>query len=142
MEDPMSETGVVMASGQSKEVLAPKPVERMKFEGWLVFVAVSVTLACAYESLAENLAPGASLMAMLHSFGIMKSYPIVYEPGKGIWRLMGWTGSGMMLAMSHYIEKRMGTLLFGSMRSWLNFHMLMGVVGPILITFIRHSSSA
>ena len=133
----MSETGVVAAGGQQEEVLAVKPVERMKFEGWLVYTAIVVILACAYESLAQNFAPGASLLAMLHSFGIMKSYPIVYEPGKGIWRLMGWTGSGMMLVMMLYtLRKRMGyTASIGSMRVWLNFHMLMGIVGPILITF-------
>jgi hypothetical protein len=133
----MSETGVVIASGQREEVLAAKPVERMKFEGWLVYTAIIVTLACAYESLSENLAPELSFMAILHSFGIMKSYAIIYEPGKGIWRLMGWTGSGMMLAMMVYtVRKRMGyTSSLGSMRSWLNFHMLMGIVGPILITF-------
>ena len=133
----MSETGLIAARGQQEEVLAVKPVERMKFEGWLVYAAIVVILACAYESLAQNFAPGASLLAMLHSFGLMKSYPIVYEPGKGIWRLMGWTGSGMMLVMMLYtLRKRMGyTASLGSMRVWLNFHMLMGIVGPILITF-------
>lgn len=133
----MSETGVVAAGGQQEDVLAIKPVERMKFEGWLVYTAVIVTLVCAYESLAQNFAPGASLLAMLHSFGIMNSYPVIYEPGKGIWRLMGWTGSGMMLAMMAYtLRKRMGySSSFGSMRVWLNFHMLMGIIGPVLITF-------
>jgi hypothetical protein len=133
----MSETGVVAARGQQEEVLAVKPVERMRFEGWLIYTAIIVTIVCAYESLAQKFAPGASLLAMLHSFGIMKSYPITYEPGKGIWRLMGWTGSGMMLVMMVYtLRKRMGySSSFGSMRVWLNFHMLMGIIGPILITF-------
>jgi hypothetical protein len=133
----MSETGLVAAGGQQEEALAQRPVERMRFEGWLIYTAVAVSLVCAYESLAHRFVPAASFLNMLHSAGIMKSYPVVYEPGKGIWRLMGWIGSGMMLSMMVYtLRKRMGhSSRLGSMRMWLNFHMLMGVIGPILITF-------
>lgn len=132
----MSESGAVAARAQ-EEVLVVKPYEGMKFEGWLVFTAVLVTLVCAYESLAQNLVPQASIMATLHSFGLMKSYPVIYEPGKGIWRLMGWVGSGMMVLMMAYtIRKKFAFMSsLGSMRMWLNFHMFLGVVGPILITF-------
>ena len=134
----MSEAGVV-AAGRREEVLAIKPFEqpRVQFEGWLVFTAIVVTLLCAYESLAQSLVPAASIVSMLHAYGIMEAYPVVYEPGKGIWRLMGWTGSGMMVLMMAYtIRKRLGhKSSLGSMRVWLNFHMLMGIVGPILITF-------
>jgi len=132
----MSETGLI-AAGSEEALAAARPVEKMRFEGWLVYTALSVILACAYESLAQSFVPEASFLGMLHSLGVMKSYPVVYEPGKGIWRLMGWVGSGMMLVMMLYtIRKRMGhNSVLGSMRLWLNFHMLMGIIGPVLITF-------
>ncbi len=133
----MSETGLIAAGSREEALAAARPVEKMKFEGWLIYTALAVTLLCAYESLAQNFVPGASFLGMLHSIGVMKSYPVAYEPGKGIWRLMGWVGSGMMLAMMVYtIRKRMGhKSSLGSMRVWLNFHMLLGIIGPILITF-------
>lgn len=133
----MAEIGAV-AAGRQEELQAVKPLEqRVQFEGWLVFVAIAVSLACAYESLAQSMVPAASVVALLHSYGLMESYPVIYEPGKGIWRLMGWTGSAMMVLMMVYtIRKRLGhKSSLGSMRIWLNFHMLMGIVGPILITF-------
>lgn len=131
----MPDTGVAVARGQ-EDVLAQKQYEGMRFEGWLVFTALFVTLLCAYESVAQALVPGASMLSMLHAFGIMKSYPVIYEPGKGIWRLMGWVGSGMMVLMMAYsLRKKFAFASLGSMRVWLNFHMFLGIVGPILITF-------
>ncbi len=106
------------------------------FEWFLVVTFILLGAAGAYESVTECYFPALSLVRAAHVNGYLKAYPVVYEPSKGIWHLVGWTGSAMMVVMMLYtVRKRfsfMGAL--GSMRRWLNVHMFFGIMGPLLVT--------
>ncbi len=106
------------------------------FEGFLIISVLAVALAGAYESFSEVYAPGRSLLSLAHRYGYLKSYPIIYEPNKGIWHPLGWLGSGMMVVMMLYSVRKRLTLLssLGSMRKWLSAHMFLGIMGPLLVT--------
>lgn len=106
------------------------------FEGFLVISVLAVALAGAYESFTEVYAPGESFLSLVHSYGYLKAYPIIYEPNKGIWHPLGWLGSGMMVVMMLYsLRKRLAFMSsLGSMRRWLSAHMFLGIMGPLLVT--------
>ena len=133
-------TGTVRA-GHEKEAKAGGLEGAAKggflFERSLVLIALTVTFVLACESFAEVLMPSYSILGGLHRLGYFRRIPVVYEPGKGIWIYLGWTGSAMMAVMMLYsLRKRVALLsAMGSMRRWLNAHMFLGVMGPILITF-------
>ena len=107
------------------------------FESFLAVLALIVVVIGTYESLTEMFFPASSILSLVHRAGYLKSYPILYEPSKGIWHPMGWTGSAMMVVMMLYsVRKRFGFLnRLGSMRHWLSAHMFLGIMGPILVTF-------
>lgn len=107
------------------------------FEKALIVSVAIVILAAGYESYTQKFQPGLSILSLLHSYGYMKGYPVIYQPGKGIWRLMAWTGSGMMVVMMLYSVRKRVTLFhsIGSLRHWLSAHMFLGIMGPILVTF-------
>lgn len=107
------------------------------FESFLAILALIVVVLGVYESLTEMFFPANSILSFVHRLGYMKSYPILYEPSKGIWHPIGWTGSAMMVVMMLYsVRKRVGALnRLGSMRHWLSAHMFFGIMGPILVTF-------
>lgn len=106
------------------------------FEWTLAALVVIIVAVGGYESFTEKYYPALSILKALHSYGYFKEYPILYEPSKGIWHLIGWTGSAMMVVMMLYsVRKRVGALnTFGSMRHWLHAHMFLGIVGPLLVT--------
>lgn len=108
-----------------------------RFE-WALIITVIITLCTgSYESYTQKYIPGSSILAHIHRYGYLKEYPVVYEPGKGIWHLIGWTGSGMMIVMMLYsMRKRVRFFRsMGSMRHWLSAHIFLGILGPILVTF-------
>lgn len=105
---------------------------------WAMALTVILLIAAgAYESFTETRAPGYSVLSVLQARGYLKTYRLAYEPGKGIWRSLGWTGSSMMVLMMLYsLRKRLSCMRrFGSMRLWLWAHMFLGIVGPVLVTF-------
>lgn len=120
---------------------AQRPAEKkktgIKSELWVIACLILISLAGVYEAVTEIHAPALSLMEYAHSLGYLKGYETAYEAGKGIWYLLGWTGSGMMILMMLYsVRKRVAALgSLGSMRRWLSAHMALGVIGPLLITF-------
>lgn len=107
------------------------------FESFLAVLALTVVLLGAYESVTEMFFPASSILSFIHRLGYMKSYPVLYEPSKGVWHPIGWTGSAMMVVMMLYsVRKRVGAFnRLGSMRHWLSAHMFFGIMGPILVTF-------
>ncbi len=107
------------------------------FEGALAASMAIGILALSYESLAEMSFPASSMLSALHSKGYLKGIPVAYEPGKGIWLMLGWAGAGMMaLLMLYSLRKRLPLLGFlGSMRVSLNAHMFLGIMGPLCILF-------
>ncbi len=102
--------------------------------GILVVITVSVL---TFESYTQKYIPNLSILSFFHKLGYMKDYPVIYEPGKGIWHPIGWTGSIMMVVMMLYsVRKRFGFMRsFGSLRHWLSAHMFLGIMGPVLVTF-------
>lgn len=111
--------------------------DRLRFETFLIVAACIVAVLGAYESLTEMYLPGLSLLKQAHLYGYLKQYPIIYEPSKGIWHQIGWTGSFMMVVMMLYsVRKRVSFLSsIGHMRHWLSAHMFLGIIGPLLVTF-------
>ncbi len=68
---------------------------------------------------------------------ISKSYNTSLEPGRPTSLILGWAGISVMILTNLYIlRKRAGFMQrLGSMRNWLNFHILCGMVGPTFILF-------
>ncbi|MBI5643989.1 MAG: hypothetical protein HY954_11010 [Deltaproteobacteria bacterium] len=141
----MAEANVAI-SAENKDAAAEKSVAAGKemaakkgyaFESFLAILALIVVLVGAYESLTEMFLPAWSLLSSIHRFGYMKDYPILYEPSKGIWHPIGWTGSAMMAVMMLYsVRKRVAAFgRLGPLRHWLSAHMFLGIMGPILVTF-------
>lgn len=105
---------------------------------WSLFILVIITICVlTYESYTQKYMPDLSILSYLHGLGYLKGYPVIYEPGKGIWHPMGWVGSAMMVVMMLYsIRKRAGFMRSsGSLRHWLSAHMFLGIMGPVLVTF-------
>ena len=109
----------------------------LKFEIILIVTAFLILLIGIYESLMQYYSHPYSLLNRLHLYGYLPEYKVVYEPSKGIWHLLGWTGSGMMVLMMLYsVRKRVSFLSsFGALRHWLAAHMFLGITGPLLVTF-------
>jgi len=142
----MSNTATPVSAGQNSGVetvkyeTAVKRAEAKTVSGleWTMALTVVLLIAAgAYESFTETRAPGYGVLSALQAHGYLKTYRAAYEPGKGIWRALGWTGSSMMALMMLYsLRKRLSFMRsFGSMRLWLSAHMFLGIIGPVLVTF-------
>lgn len=107
------------------------------FEWFLIVTAIIILCSGGYESYMQRYRPDYSILNYLHRYSLLKEYPVIYEPGKGIWHHLGWAGSGMMVIMMLYSVRKRVTLFrsMGSLSQWLSAHMFLGVMGPILITF-------
>ncbi|MBI4950132.1 MAG: hypothetical protein HY955_08320 [Deltaproteobacteria bacterium] len=112
-------------------------VDKRAFEPFLVISVLFLTAVLIYESITQAGLRHMSLLSFAHALGYLKSIPVEYEPSSGLWLLFGWIGSAMMLLMMVYTLRKRGGLLgrLGSMRIWLNGHMFLGVMGPVLIVF-------
>lgn len=111
--------------------------ESYVFEWFLVVTAIITVIMGLYESYSQRYFPANSILSLLHSYGYLKEYSVVFEPGKSIWRLIAWVGSFMIVVMMLYsLRKRVARFhSLGSLRHWLSAHMFLGVMGPTLITF-------
>ncbi|MCC6542936.1 MAG: hypothetical protein IT392_00340 [Nitrospirae bacterium] len=119
----------------SREKLEKK--ESFLFEGILIISVIITICILSYESYTQNYIPDSSILSFFHRLGYLKYYPVIYQPGKGIWHPIGWIGSGMMVVMMLYsIRKRVGMFRsLGLLRHWLSAHMFLGIMGPVLVTF-------
>ncbi|MBI5599891.1 MAG: hypothetical protein HY890_09205 [Deltaproteobacteria bacterium] len=140
---PLAEKPAWPAGGPSRTANGPAEVrDEAKTKGGFAFewflIATVFLAACAgiYESLTESSMPAWSMLSMLRGHGYLKKYSIAYEPGRGVWRTLGWTGSAMMLGLMLYsLRKRIPAMRrLGSMRHWLSAHMFLGIMGPLLVT--------
>lgn len=125
------------ATTDSAPAAAGKKEGRGSAFEWALLTVLALIAVGAYESMAQAYAPGLSIVKVLHLAGYLKAYPVVFEPSKGVWHLVGWTGSAMMVVMMLYsVRKRFDFMSgLGSMRHWLSAHMLLGILGPVLVTF-------
>lgn len=59
------------------------------------------------------------------------------KPGGAIGRMLGMAGSGMLLGLLLYsLRKRVRFMRnWGKLSHWLQFHIFLGIAGPVLITF-------
>ena len=119
----------------SREKIEKK--DRYLYELILVSIVIITICILSYESYTQKYIPDRSILSFLHRLGYLKYYPVIYQPSKGIWHPIGWTGSGMMVVMMLYsVRKRVGRLRsFGLLRHWLSVHMFLGIMGPVLVTF-------
>jgi len=111
--------------------------ERPVFVWILISIIIITLLLGSYESYTQKYVPDYSILSLLHNYGYLKEYPVIYEPSKGIWHPMGWIGSGMMIIMMLYsLRKRISVFSsLGLLRRWLTVHMFLGIMGPIFVTF-------
>ena len=107
------------------------------FEWILIMIVIITICVLSFESYTQKHIPDRSILSFLHRLGYLKYYPVIYQPSKGIWHPMGWTGSGMMVVMMLYsVRKRVGMFRsFGLLRLWFSAHMFLGIMGPVLVTF-------
>lgn len=137
----MANTGIAITAADEKEFRPVKAentsASRFTFGRFLLLSTISLTIVLGYESIAQRMLPAISLLAAAHDSGYLKWLPVASDPGKGVWLLLGWAGSGMMAVMMLYsLRKRLSLLSsLGSMRRWLNAHMFLGIIGPLFITF-------
>lgn len=98
---------------------------------------VAVTLPVALECHLEMNRPEASLHGRLQAAGLLPAGPIAYEPGHGFGLVLGITGAAAMVLLSLYsVRKRVPRLArFGRLPRWLDAHVTLGLVGPMLVLF-------
>ena len=100
----------------------------------MVFIATCIV---GFEAFTQKHLQENSILHFLHQHGYLNNYQIIYEPSKGIWHAVGWTGSSMMIIMMLYSVRKRFSIFnsLGSLRHWLSAHISLGIMGPILVTF-------
>lgn len=100
---------------------------------WLVFLAFF-----SFEYYALNFNESLSVIKKAQMAGyIPAKYTINKEPGRPLSLFLGWTGLGLMILMNVYSLRKRASWLAntGKLNSWLNFHILCGLIGPTFILF-------
>jgi len=104
-----------------------------------VFLFVTGAVICGaalLESYLQLSGSPFSLLDLAHRRGFLLQYERSTEPNKGLWLPAGMIGSGCFILMMMYsVRKRAGFLMnMGSLGSWLDVHMFLGIVGAALVT--------
>ncbi|MGZ3742584.1 MAG: hypothetical protein ACXVBQ_01895 [Pseudobdellovibrionaceae bacterium] len=100
---------------------------------WILFLAL-----LGYEYYGLNFNESLSILKKLQAMGYIPSrYQITKEPGRQLSLFLGWAGLGLMIIMNVYSLRKRVTWLSrsGKLASWLNFHILCGLIGPTFILF-------
>lgn len=107
------------------------------FEWSLIVVVAFIIYFGVYEAITQQYLPSYSVVGISQQFGFLTDLKIEYAPSKGIWRILAWIGSGMMMTMMLYsVRKRVAAFRsLGSLKHWLSLHMALGIIGPTLIIF-------
>jgi hypothetical protein len=103
----------------------------------LLWVAGVIICASALlESYFQTSSSPLSLLNLAHREGFLAGYGPAKEPNKGIWHMVGIIGGVCFAVMMTYsIRKRFAFMMdVGSLRSWLDVHMFLGIVGAVLTT--------
>lgn len=98
----------------------------------------ALTLLMLLEYLTINHLPQYSLLHWVQRhFHLLAGQPIQTKPGRSISYFLGWTGFGTILLTNLYIfRKRLGFMnKWGSLKNWMGFHILCGLMGPTFIIF-------
>ncbi|MFQ5560136.1 MAG: hypothetical protein ACE5FU_06080, partial [Nitrospinota bacterium] len=107
------------------------------FGFFLTGTVLVFSLVLGAEFFLQSYLPESSILSQVQSSGYLSTFPLVVEPNKGIWHSIGWAGSTSMIVMLLYsVRKRFRVFhTFGNLYTWLNIHIFLGVVGPVLVTF-------
>jgi len=103
----------------------------------LFILALFITITLGLESYLQYHYPENSLLSFLHQYNLLNEYEVLYQPNRGIWHGIGWTGTFLILFMHIYsLRKRLFFMHeWGMLKIWLDLHIFCGIMGPILITF-------
>jgi hypothetical protein len=95
----------------------------------------NVTAPGALTSLPTTLFAATTLALLAYGYSQRDEYIIVPKDGVGYW--LGITGSLMMLSLLLYpLRKKYASWQrFGTVVGWFKWHMILGIVGPVLIMF-------
>lgn len=101
-----------------------------------VIIFIVTAIIGGYESTMQYFMPDGSIVNALHGLGYLEEYEVRYEPSKGIWHVLGWTGSAFMVVMMLYsVRKRFSMFAhWGPLRHWLSAHIFLGIMGAMLVT--------
>ncbi|MDH4183224.1 MAG: hypothetical protein OEV92_03305 [Nitrospinota bacterium] len=104
-----------------------------------IFLWISGIILCSaalFESYFQLSGASLSMLDFAHAEGLLEKYHRAQEPNKGIWHIVGIVGSiCFVVMMSYSIRKRFSFMVdVGSLRSWLDVHMFLGIVGTVLTT--------
>lgn len=103
-----------------------------------ILIWILVTGALGFEYWAMLTHPELSVLLKAQKAGYIDSSTKIHAgPGGYVSLWLGWIGLAAMIIMNVYsIRKRSSAMAsMGSLRSWLNFHVFCGLVGPTLILF-------
>ncbi|MDH5755412.1 MAG: hypothetical protein OEZ55_01925 [Nitrospinota bacterium] len=103
---------------------------------FLWITGVLICTAILIESYLQLKGSSYHILGFIQNFGFLEKYTRADSPSKGIWHLIGIVGSAcFIIMMSYSIRKRFSFMVdVGSLRSWLDVHMFLGIVGTILTT--------
>ncbi|MDH5638908.1 MAG: hypothetical protein OEZ04_10475 [Nitrospinota bacterium] len=104
-----------------------------------IFLWITGIIICTVALLESYLQLSGSsyyLLGFVQHYGYLDKYGQANEPSKGIWHLIGIVGTAcFIIMMSYSIRKRFSFMVdAGSLRSWLDVHMFLGIVGTVLTT--------
>jgi hypothetical protein len=102
-----------------------------------ICLAIALLLSYEYLALGSIVATPSILDWLSRNTTFFKGADLSLVPGHPISYWEGWIGYGAMAALLFYtLRKRWHALrAFGSMEEWLNFHIFLGLLGPLLIGF-------
>jgi len=103
----------------------------------LLISALLITVLFGVESYLQYSSSKWCFLSFLHKHNIITGYKVTFEPNRGIWHIMGWTGTFLMLIMHIYTLRKNARFMheWGMLKHWLDFHIFCGVMGPILVTY-------
>lgn len=104
---------------------------------WLMTFWLTISVWLTYEFIVLDRSPNKSLLNWAGKQFLHLQENVNMLPGRSVNYYLGWIGFGLMVVMNIYmLRKRMNFMRgWGSLRSWLNFHIFCGLMGPTLILF-------
>lgn len=103
----------------------------------LMSIWIALTLWLTYEFYTVNRAPSYSVFNKIAKSVFHAQENVTMLPGRSVNYYLGWLGFGLMVIMNLYMLRKRLTMMrkWGSLRSWLNFHIFCGLMGPTFIIF-------
>lgn len=103
-----------------------------------VLTWIAILLLLTFEYWAITFHPSLSILLKIQALGIISStVNLNTKTGRPLSLWLGYIGFGLMVIMNVYSMRKRYSFLqnYGSLKSWLNFHIFCGLVGPTMILF-------